>query len=188
MKNILYIVLAISLFTVSCKSKKEVKEKAKVEAQINEESKLPVSNKKDDMNPEEKGLEPMDVKIGVALISISKSVCFGACPAFSAQIFKDGTLLYEGIKNVDNIGKFKGKVDINEIYSAIEEVTNIGFFSLKSVYDNENVTDLPSTTTYINNKGKAKKVICRFECDERIIKVNKVIESLINRTKLVSIK
>jgi len=57
--------------------------------------------------------------IGVALISISKSVCFGICPAYSAQIFKDGTLIYEGIKNVENIGKFKGKVDLNALNGTV---------------------------------------------------------------------
>ena len=188
MKNILYIVLAVSLITVSCKNRKAAEEKAKQEAQIAEESKLPVSVNNEEMSEEQKKLEPEDRVAGIALISISKSVCFGVCPAYSAQIFKDGTMLYEGIKNVENIGKFKGKVDLNELKGVIEEVTSIGFFSLESVYDNKNVTDLPSTVTYVNNNGKAKKVVCRFDCDDRIKKANKVIESLVKSTKLTLIE
>lgn len=184
MKNILYIVLVFSLVTVSCKSRKEAKEKTKLENQIAEESNMPVSENTEDMNPEKQNLEPDDRKVGVAIISISKSVCFGECPAYSAQIFKDGTIIYEGLKNVDNIGKFKGKVDVNELNGVVEEVTNIGFFNLNHIYDNEHVTDLPTTVTYVYNKGKAKKVVCRFECDERIIKTNKLIESFIKNIKL----
>ena len=184
MKNILYIVLALSLVTVSCKNRKE----AKQEAQIKVESKFPVSDNTEDLSPEQAKLEPDDRQIGVTLISISKSVCFGICPAYSAQIFKDGTLIYEGIKNVENIGKFKGKVDLNALNGTIKEVSIIGFFSLNAVYDNENVTDLPTTVTYVNNKGKTKKVVCRYDCDPRIKKVNKVIEGLVKSTKLSRIE
>ena len=78
MKNILYIVLAVSLITVSCKNRKAAEEKAKQETQIVEESKLPESVKEnpEDVNPEERDLAPEDREIGVAVISISKSVCF----------------------------------------------------------------------------------------------------------------
>jgi hypothetical protein len=188
MKNILYILLALSLVTISCKNRKAAKEKAKTEAQIKEESKLPVSDKTENLSPEQAKLEPDDRQIGVTLISISKSVCFGVCPAYSAQIFKDGTLIYEGIKDVENIGKFKGKVSLNELNSTIEEVSNIGFFSLDAVYDNKNVTDLPTTVTYVNYQGKAKKVVCRFDCDPRITKANKVIEALVKSTSLNKIE
>lgn len=184
MKNILYIVIALSLATVSCKNRKSVKQ----EAQIKVESNLLMSDEKEDMSSEQLKLELDDRQIGVALISISKSVCFGVCPAYSAQIFKDGTLIYEGTKNVENIGKFKGKVDLNALNGAIEEVSNIGFFNLDAVYDNKNVTDLPTTVTYINYKGKTKKVVCRFDCDSRITKVNKVIEVLVKSIKLSRIK
>ena len=70
----------------------------------------------------------------------------------------------------------------------IKEVSIIGFFSLNAVYDNENVTDLPTTVTYVNNKGKTKKVVCRYDCDPRIKKVNKVIEGLVKSTKLSRIE
>ncbi|MEN8927323.1 MAG: DUF6438 domain-containing protein [Flavobacteriales bacterium] len=188
MKKILYILLTLSLVIVSCKSRKEAKEKQ--EATIAEESKLPVSQ--DDaaqyLSAEQAALEPEDREVGIAVLSISKSVCFGVCPAYSAQIFKDGTMLYEGIKNVKNIGKFKGKVDLNQLEATINEVVSIGYFKLNAVYDNKYVTDVPTVTTYINNKGKAKKVICRFECDPLLTKANKAIEALVNSIELSQIE
>lgn len=183
MKKIIYIILALSLVTASCKNRKEAKEKAK----IAEESKLPENNV-EELTAEEKALEPEDREVGIAVISISRSVCFGVCPAYSAQIFKDGTLLYQGSKNVEYIGKFKGKVNLDLLNSVLQEIVSIGYFSLEGVYDNKNVTDLPTIVTYVNNKGKAKKVLCRFDCDDRLKKVHKVIDVLINNTKLTQIE
>ncbi len=184
MKKILYLLLALSLVTVSCKAKKEAKEKAKQEA-ITAVEKV---KEKEEITEEEAKLEPEDRVLGLSIISISKSVCFGSCPAYTAHIGKDGTLTYEGIRNVKNIGKYEGKIELKKVFETIEEVTNIGFFDLEGVYDNKNVTDLPSTTTYINNKGKSKKVMCRYDCDDRIKKINELIESLINNAEMTRVK
>lgn len=45
--------------------------------------------------------------LGNPMITLSKSSCFGKCKVFNVKIYEDKTVVYEGIKNVDNIGMFQ---------------------------------------------------------------------------------
>lgn len=181
MKKLVYLLLAISFALVSCKNRKKVSQENKEikTEEVVEETTIPTEEA-----PKEDVYESSDVAETIAVISLSKSVCFGECPAYSVQFFKDGTVLYEGIKHVKNIGKFKGKTEANEVKAMLVKANEIGFFTLKDKYDNEYVTDLPTAVTYMNFDGKKKKVICRYECDQKITKVNKMIESFIEKLSL----
>ena len=117
------------------------------------------------------------------MISLSKTVCFGECPAYDFTVYANGTAYYHGKEHVKKKGKFKAKISAAEINGLLNEAASADFFSLKDKYDNEYVTDLPTATTYLNYAGKSKKVVCRYNCDKRVNKVNNMIEKLIESTK-----
>tara|TARA_B110000208_G_C11798830_1_gene440911 strand:- start:1135 stop:1704 length:570 start_codon:yes stop_codon:yes gene_type:complete len=180
MKKIIYIILALSLVTFSCKNRKEQKRQ---KVQVTDKAETPVATENPAMTEE----APTSVTMleeddfgSLVLISLTKTVCFGECPAYSVQFYKDGTVLYEGIENVERIGKFKGKLELPQINKLLESASEMGYFKLDPKYDNEYVSDMPTATTYINYKGKMKKVVCRFECDKNLIKINNEIENLTN--------
>lgn len=180
MKKILYILLAGALILVSCKNRKEAK-KAESTATVEE-----VVEKKEIVK-EEAPIEVMELadeeKAKMVLISLSKSVCFGECPSFDFTVYANGTAIYHGKKFVKRKGKYKAIISAAKINQLLNEASDAEFFSLKDKYDNEYITDLPTVTTFLNYGGKEKKVICRYECDKRIEKVNIMIENLIETTK-----
>ncbi|HHG84650.1 MAG TPA: hypothetical protein ENJ82_07865 [Bacteroidetes bacterium] len=44
-------------------------------------------------------------------ITLSKSSCHGRCPVFSLEIYENGDMVFRGVKFVDHVGVFTGKLD-----------------------------------------------------------------------------
>ena len=179
MKKVLYIFILSALILGSCKNrknKKETKEVVKTEEVVQ-------PKEEGDEAPAEVMMEEEEAET-LVVMSLSRSVCFGTCPAFEAKIFGNGIVVYEGIKNVKRIGKYKGKISVDEINRFMLTASKLGFFKLKDKYDNPNVTDLPTAVTFLNYNGKKKKVICRFECDEAVQKINKMFDELLDKTAM----
>ncbi|MEO7674247.1 MAG: DUF6438 domain-containing protein [Pyrinomonadaceae bacterium] len=126
-----------------------------------------------------KAQQKSDAKI---LITIQREACFGSCPIYSAQIYDDGTVIYNGKDNVGVIGEKRYKISQNKVKELIEAFGKIKYFSLKNKYEADekgmSVTDLPMTTTSISFEGKQKKVINYYgapkELEELENKIDKV--------------
>ena len=182
MKHIFIGIALLSTFTfASCSARNQ-------EVQANSSEVDQTSEKKTEMkSPENASAESLDMNseefAEMTVISLSKTPCFGVCPTFNFTVFANGMARYEGLKNVEKIGIFKAKLSKEEISQLLNGALSAGFFSLEDSYDNPSVTDLPSTITYLNMEGKEKKVLCRYECDDRLKKVNKMIEAFISKTK-----
>ena len=97
------------------------------------------------------------------LITIERESCFGSCPAYSAQIYADGTVIYVGISDVKVTGKRQHKISETKVKELIAAFEKVNYFSLKDKYQSDengmSMTDLPTTTTSISIKGKQKKVV-----------------------------
>ena len=188
MKNSTFtLVLSMLLVIFGCKSLKQNTDTA-----TNSQTQR-IENKAENKNSEENAAaESLDMEseefAEMIVISLSKTPCFGVCPSFNFTVFANGTAQYQGKENVKLKGEFKAKISKNEINQLLNEASSLGYFSLNDKYDNELVTDLPSTITFLNISGKAKKVVCRYECDDRIKKVNKMIDALIENTKWESVE
>ena len=188
MKNSTYtLVLSMLLVIFGCKSLKQNTDTA-----TNSQTQR-IENKAENKNSEENAAaESLDMEseefAEMIVISLSKTPCFGVCPSFNFTVFANGTAQYQGKENVKLKGEFKAKISKNEINQLLNEASSLGYFSLNDKYDNELVTDLPSTITFLNISGKSKKVVCRYECDDRIKKVNKMIDALIENTKWESVE
>lgn len=116
------------------------------------------------------------------VITIEREVCFGGCPAYSAQIYADGTVVYVGKENVKVIGEKRFKISREGIQTLIKEFERIDYFSLKDKYDvDENgmsVTDQPTTTTSICLAGKKKKVVNYYCAPKQLEQLEDKIDSV----------
>ncbi len=111
--------------------------------------------------------------------SIERTFCFGTCPVYIFKINNDGTASYEGIRNVKKLGTYSSKVTPAQMNSLIQIAKSIRFLELKAKYDNEMVTDLPSTTTSIVIDGKRKEVMRRYQFPQEIKKLEDAFDELI---------
>ena len=116
------------------------------------------------------------------LITIEREVCFGDCPAYSAQIYSDGTVVYVGKHNVKVIGERRFKISWERIQALIKEFQQINYFSLKDKYQvDENgmsVTDQPTTTTSICLEGKKKRVVNYYCAPKQLEQLEDKIDRL----------
>ncbi len=179
MKNNTAIILLFSFFVLfSCTSLKQ-NTATEISEKVEETSEKETSEY---MAPVSTDMESEDFAETIVL-AMTKTPCFGECPVYDFEVLNNGMATYQGKKNVTRIGRYKAKIPRSKVNNILKEASSMGCFSLKSIYDNKAVSDLPSTITYLNLEGKQKKILCRFECDERILKINEMIEELIQNTK-----
>ncbi len=129
---------------------------------------------------ESKQEEPAKVDSDSLFATYEKTACFGLCPIFKLTVYKSGLAYYEGIKNVDNIGLYKGNIDVSELDKTLKLAEEIKYFQMEAVYDG-NVTDLPSTI-YVINKGSRKQVVDRYRGPEELEKLDKLFEQMVLNT------
>lgn len=99
--------------------------------------------------------------------SIERTACFGTCPVYKLTIYIDGTVILDGRHfwtkdgDVDSsrTGWFKGMIEQSDLQLISEKAIELGFFKLLSHYPSGGITDLPSTTTYLNLNGIEKTVL-----------------------------
>ncbi|WP_272148766.1 DUF6438 domain-containing protein [Tenacibaculum aiptasiae] len=111
------------------------------------------------------------------LLSMRKTPCFGDCPVYELSIDKDGNVTYNGIQYVNEKGKHEFKLS-EEQFNKLTKMLNEGDFdSFKDVYDNERITDLPST--FITYKGKQIKIRLWNDIPDALINVHEYIEGIL---------
>jgi hypothetical protein len=116
------------------------------------------------------------------VITIERTSCFGDCPVYSAQIYADGSVVYEGKSNVKETGERRFKISQDRIQQLFKEFEQVDYFSLKDKYDaDENGmswTDLPTTTTSVCLDGRKKRVVNYYGAPKKLLALEDKIDSL----------
>lgn len=116
------------------------------------------------------------------LFTIERKACFGTCSVYSAQIYADGTVVYEGEEFVKVKGKKQHKISEDKVKELIKAFEKIKYFLLKDKYEaNENgisMTDLPTTITSISLKGKQKKVVNYYCAPKELDELENLIDKI----------
>ena len=93
-------------------------------------------------------------------IKLSRSTCYGRCPAYTVEIRGNGEVTFVGGLFVAVPGKHMSKISpasVNELYKAFVRVE---YLSLAKQYCAE-VTDIPTYITSIEYDGRVKTVVHR---------------------------
>jgi Domain of unknown function (DUF6438) len=90
-------------------------------------------------------------------ITLSRSGCYGTCPAYEVEIHGDGTVLYDGKFNVAAKGKHRAKISRASLAELVDFFRKANYFSLSDRYV-YGVTDNPGYTTSISFDGESKSV------------------------------
>jgi len=120
--------------------------------------------------------------------SISKGFCFGTCPVYTINIYKSGLVTYKGTHNVELEGEYTTMISYKKMLEFIETAKRIEYLNLNDVYDNEGITDLPSTTTSIVLNGKRKTVRRRYDFPPSIRVYEKVFEEMLTSENWEAVK
>jgi len=93
-------------------------------------------------------------------ITMTRSTCFGVCPAYTVTMRGDGSVTYEGIAHVRVTGKQAWSIDPVAVLTLARDIETAGFFEMKDEYT-ALVSDLPTTTVTVT-KGARSKTIREF--------------------------
>lgn len=99
--------------------------------------------------------EPWDLQ-GVK-IKLSRSVCYGRCPAYQVTIQGDGKVHFTGESFVASPGKHDAQISTEAVKSLVRRFEKARFFSAEREYI-ARVTDNPTYTLTLTAGGKTKSV------------------------------
>lgn len=177
MKYILFPIVSV-LFLVACSTQKKSTESAKEISLGDKQNKVLFENETQFSKlPEEDSL----------FASIHKGFCFGTCPVYTINIYKSGFVSYKGTQNVDLKGDYFTVISYAKMLEFVETAKRIEYLNLNDVYDNEGITDLPSTTTSIVLNGKRKTVLRRFDFPKSILVYEKVFSDMLSNENWESV-
>lgn len=118
-----------------------------------------------------------DISEKVPLISFTKGSCRGKCKVFSLTVFEDKTIQFEGVRNVEHIGKFQGKLSENQYKDLVSYFKTNDFETLEDDYQLA-VKDLQKIE--ISYQGKMVKFHKRNAPDTLVSTMSK-LDELVNQ-------
>lgn len=120
-------------------------------------------------------------------LTITKTPCYGKCPAYIAKIYSNGDVEFNGKSFVDFIGEHKGSLNADQINSIKNKIIEINFFELNDKYDS-NVTDFPSCILDVNIDGKEKSVLDRVGGPKELKELEKLVHDLVLNSSLTKLE
>jgi hypothetical protein len=109
--------------------------------------------------------------------AIEKGSCFGKCPVYKMEIFRDGKVVYEGKRHTKKLGVYSKTITQKELAAISKEFKAAGFDTLPNSYESL-VADLPSTMLYFGNGAKGKTVIGKENRPQKVLKIQYALERI----------
>ena len=92
------------------------------------------------------------------VITLERTVCFGACPVYELTIYGNGTVVYEGSEFVRVVGTRTTIISEEKVRLLVSEFEGIDYFALSDSYEDYMVTDLPFAITSFTSDERTKTV------------------------------
>jgi hypothetical protein len=113
-----------------------------------------------------------------SVITLQKTECYGTCPVYTITIYGTGKVLFEGVKHVKKEGKFQKQLkpsEVNKLFNAFECAN---FSDFKNEYDEERISDLPTTYISFEHRGFKKRIKDYYNAPEELKKLEKLVEDI----------
>lgn len=116
------------------------------------------------------------------IVRIQKTACFGKCPVFTVEIYRDGKAVYSGVAYTKRKGRFETTIEKEFIQKIHNKAADANFWKLKNTYpDSGNViADIPSTITYIRQGNNGKLITNNYDAPKSLIALEKWLQSEID--------
>ncbi len=114
-------------------------------------------------------------------ITYQRTPCFGMCPVFNLTISKSGKAIFEGKNFTDKMGFYQSQWDKAALQRMTFVADSIQYFAFEKKYDNNKVTDLPTTTTSILKNGISFSVANRYKGPKSLQIFYKELDAMIER-------
>lgn len=96
------------------------------------------------------------------VLIFQRTACYGTCPAYTATIFADGRVEYDGQRFVPLLGKHTLSLPPAKVAALLAEARRIGFSQLDERYAGQ-TSDLPATIITVHPAGQPAKSVFASE-------------------------
>lgn len=120
--------------------------------------------------------------------SLERTPCFGSCPVYKLTVNAVGKVDYYGSSFAEPTGKHEKQLSKEQLGSLHQLLSSNAFFEFADKYDNQGITDLPSTILGYTANGQSKQVLCRINCPEKLIALIRSAESVIGKEGYQAVK
>jgi hypothetical protein len=122
------------------------------------------------------------------VISFERTSCYGNCPAYKLTIRGDGSVEYNGVRDVRAKGNKTGKIDAEGLRSILAAFATANFFSIGDNVSEQKCTcrictDMPNALTTINVAGTNHSVDHYYGCgcaSKELWELEKTIDRIVN--------
>jgi hypothetical protein len=101
---------------------------------------------------------PAPAKAPEPVLIFQRTPCYGTCPTYTASIFADGRVEYEGQRFVNLLGKHTLRLPPATVQELLAEAKRIDFNKLQEKYSG-NTSDLPATIITVHPVGQPAKAV-----------------------------
>lgn len=98
-----------------------------------------------------------DVPLSQVKITLSRTGCFGMCPAYLVEVLGDGSVLYRGGAFVDVEGEHRYEVPVAEVARLVESLRDKDLWSMRTSY-RAPITDNPTYGLSIDMGGQVHRI------------------------------
>jgi hypothetical protein len=102
-------------------------------------------------------VDSLRARIPYDSIFIRRDPCFGSCPMYEATLYRDGRARYSGTRFVENVGDYRGEVQLQDYGRLSYLLDKLGFMTLPDSFSVP-YTDLPGATLAVS-RGKTTKSV-----------------------------
>ena len=92
------------------------------------------------------------------VLVFQRTPCYGTCPAYTATVFADGRVEYDGQRFVPVLGKHTLQLPVATVNQLLAEAKRIEFNKLAERYSG-NTSDLPATIITVHPLGQPLKAV-----------------------------
>lgn len=111
------------------------------------------------------------------VFKIKETPCFGKCPVYEMEIYRNGFVKYTGRNFVEKEGEYQKTISKKEVESLIDLFNEAAFFSLKDEYQGE-MTDLPTVYTTFKYEGKSKTIENYYGAPDELRKLENALRAI----------
>lgn len=130
---------------------------------------------------------PRAISVEDLLIELKRTPCYGFCKIYTVKIDKNGKGLFEGVENVEKIGRFSFSLSQDELMEFENAFHQVDFYQLKNIYDGQ-VSDLPTTYISYYKDGNRKKIMDYYGAPQELRALENSIETLVLSKKMKKIR
>jgi hypothetical protein len=111
------------------------------------------------------------------MIDLETHGCRGYCPAYKLQVFQNGAVAYEGLRNMEKMGKAVFSLTPNELAKLKGKMADVNLWQYPERFPST-IADAPASTLTIHDRDKSHSIYGAIERPKPIIELENLLKDL----------